>query len=67
MASDLGRISCSGCEQFWNTDQVIGDEVEQEVGGYTSDAAVLGLAHGAVELAPPKMHSIIARRDCDKA
>jgi hypothetical protein len=39
-------------EQFWNADQVVGDQVEHEVGGDTADAAMLGLAHRAVLLAP---------------
>jgi hypothetical protein len=40
------------CEQFGNADQVVGDQIEQEVGGDASDAAMLGFAHGAVLLAP---------------
>src|SRR6267142_2324314 len=39
-------------KQFGNADQVIGDQIEQEVGGDASDAAMFGLAHGAVLLAP---------------
>ena len=39
-------------KQFGNTDQVIGDQIEQEVGGDASDAAMFGLAHGAMLLAP---------------
>ena len=38
--------------QFGNADQVIGDQVEQEVGGDTTYATVFGLAHGAMLLAP---------------
>src|SRR3979409_2457775 len=38
--------------QFGNADQVIGDQIEQEVGGDTSDATMFGLAHGAMLLAP---------------
>ncbi len=36
-------------KQFGNADQVIGDQIEQEVGGYASDTVS---AHGAVLLAP---------------
>ena len=59
------RGSCGN--QFGNADQIVGDEIEQEVGGDPADAAMLGLAHGAVLLAPTEIHSIIARRDCDMA
>src|SRR5258708_20450926 len=38
--------------QFGYADQVIGDQIEQEVGGDASDAAMFSLAHGAVLLAP---------------
>jgi hypothetical protein len=38
-------------KQFWNADQVIGDQIEQEVGGDASHATMFGLAHGAVLLA----------------
>lgn len=38
--------------QFWNADQVVGDQVEQEVGGDAGKTAMLSLAHGAVLLAP---------------
>jgi hypothetical protein len=38
--------------QFGDADQVIGDQIEQEVGGDASDAAMFGLAHGAMLLAP---------------
>ena len=47
----LPRWWLSG-KQFGNADQVIGDQIEQEVGGDASDAAMLGLAHGAMLLAP---------------
>lgn len=40
------------CKQFGNADQVIGDQIEQEVGSNASDATMFGLAHGAVLLAP---------------
>src|SRR3954454_9005884 len=39
-------------KQFGNADEVIGDQIEQEVGGDASDAPVFGLAHGAMLLAP---------------
>jgi hypothetical protein len=39
-------------KQFGNADQVIGDQIEQEVGGDASNAAMFGLAHGAMLLAP---------------
>src|SRR6266478_6391468 len=41
-----------GGQQFGNADQVIGDQVEQEIGSDASDAAVLGLAHCTVLFAP---------------
>ena len=37
---------------FGNADEIVGDEVEHEVAGDGGDAAMLGLAHGAVLLAP---------------
>ena len=33
-------------KQFGDADQVIGDQIEQEVGGDASDATTLGFAHG---------------------
>jgi len=39
-------------DQFGNADQVIGNQIEQEVGGDASDGAMFGLAHGAMLLAP---------------
>jgi hypothetical protein len=53
-------------DDFWNADQIVGDEVKQEV-DRTRDAAMLDLAHGAVLLAPAEGALIIARRDCDVA
>jgi hypothetical protein len=41
-------------ETFRNADQIVGDQVEQEVGSDSGNAAVLGLAHCAVPLAPPE-------------
>ena len=52
-------------KQFGNADQVIGDQIEQEVGGDASDATMFGLAHGAMLLAPSEDALDIARRDCD--
>jgi hypothetical protein len=40
-------------ETFGNADQIVGDQVEQEVGSDSGNAAV-GLAHCAVVLAPPE-------------
>lgn len=40
------------CNQFGDADQAIGDQIEQEVGGDATDAAMFGLAHGPVLLAP---------------
>jgi hypothetical protein len=37
-----------GSSQFWNPRQIVGDEIEQEVGGDAGNPAVLGLAQGAV-------------------
>src|SRR5215203_5776128 len=39
-------------DQFWNADQVVSDQIEQEIGSDAADAAVFGLAHRAVLLAP---------------
>src|SRR3989304_3448333 len=38
--------------EFWNADQIVGDQIEHEVGGDAADAAMFGLAHCAVLLAP---------------
>src|ERR1700730_224379 len=48
--------------QFPGADQVVGDEVQQESSGDTSNPAMLSLAHRACCLPQPKMHSIILRR-----
>ena len=42
----------SGGDELRNADEIVGDEVEHEVGADGGDAAMLGLAHGAVLLAP---------------
>jgi len=39
-------------DQFWNADQVVGDEVDQEAAGYTGNAAMLGFAHCAMLFTP---------------
>src|SRR4029077_8815604 len=39
-------------EQFRDADQIVGDQVEQEVGSDAGDAAMFGLAHRPVLLAP---------------
>src|ERR1700674_5672667 len=41
-----------GCSQFGDADQVVGDQIEHEVGGDATNAAVFGLAHGPVLLTP---------------
>ena len=38
--------------QFRNADQIVGDQIEHEVGGDAADAAMFGLAHRTVLLAP---------------
>jgi hypothetical protein len=45
--------------------KVIGDQVKQEVGGDPGDPAMFGLTHRSGCLPQPKVHSIMARRDCD--
>jgi hypothetical protein len=49
VVTDAGGWLC--VEQFGNADQVVGDQIEQEVGD-ASDAAMFGFAHGAMLLAP---------------
>ena len=46
-------VSCCrlGRQQFGNADQVVGDQIDQEVGCDAADAAMFGLAHRAVLLA----------------
>src|SRR5215213_2761613 len=39
-------------DQFGNAYQVVGNQIEQEIGSDAADAAVFGLAHRAVLLAP---------------
>jgi hypothetical protein len=49
--ADLAALTLCG-KQFGDADQVIGDQIEQEVGGDAADATMFGLAHGAMLLAP---------------
>jgi hypothetical protein len=46
------RRSGLGSDERWDSHQIVGDEVEHEVGADSGDAAMPGLAHGAVLLAP---------------
>src|SRR6266536_654097 len=39
-------------QQFGNSDQIVSDQIEHEIGGDTGYAAMFGLAHRAVLLAP---------------
>jgi hypothetical protein len=41
-----------GRQQFRNADQVVGDQIEHEIGSDLGYAAMFGLAHRAVLLAP---------------
>src|SRR5216683_2150053 len=47
-----GRSTVSGGDELGNADEIVGDEVEHEVGADGGEATMLGLAHGAVQLAP---------------
>src|SRR5258708_8761687 len=47
-----GRSTGSGGDELGNADEIVGDEVEHEVGAGGGGATMLGLAHGAVQLAP---------------
>jgi hypothetical protein len=44
MACAASLLRC--CDQFWDADQVVGDQIEHEVGGDATEAAMFGLAHG---------------------
>ena len=46
------RSAASGGDQPGDPDKVVGDQIEQEVGGDASRASMFGLAHGSVLLAP---------------
>ena len=39
-------------DKFGDADQIVGDQVEQEIGSNGGDAAVLGLTHCTVLFAP---------------
>src|SRR5258707_14118455 len=47
-----GRSTGSGGDELGNADEIVGDEVEHEVGADGGEATMIGLAHGAVQLAP---------------
>jgi hypothetical protein len=51
-ALDAGPATYLSRDQFGDAGQVVGDQIEQEVGSDSGDAAMLGLAHRAVLLAP---------------
>lgn len=53
-------------QQFRDADEVVADQTEQEAGGDSSEAPVFRLAHGAMLLAHPNMHSIILRSPCER-
>ena len=42
-------------QQLGKADQVVGDEIEQEVGGDADDPTMLGLAHRSMLLAPTEV------------
>jgi len=39
-------------DQFWNTDQVVRDEVDEKVSGNAGNAAMFGFSHCAVLFSP---------------
>jgi hypothetical protein len=41
-------------EQFWNSDQIVGDNVDDKIARDRGHAAMFGLAQRAVLLAPTK-------------
>src|ERR1700727_546076 len=41
-------------DEFRNADQIVGDQIEQKVSGDAANAAMLGLAQGAVLFTPAK-------------
>ena len=49
---EIDGWSCLCRDQFGDSDQVVGDQIEQEIDGDGSNAAVFGLAHRAMLLAP---------------
>ena len=53
LARSLVRTTaCLSGDQFGNADQIVGDQVKYEVGGNTTDAAMLCFAHRAMLLTP---------------
>src|ERR1035441_7033153 len=46
------QAACLRRNQFGNADQVVGDQVEHEVGGNAADAAMFSFAHRTVLLTP---------------
>jgi hypothetical protein len=59
------RSAALCCDQPGYPDEIVGNQIEQKVGRDASGASMFGLAHGSVLLAHPKMHSAMARHDCD--
>ena len=59
-----------GRDQFRYSDQIVGDQVEEEIDGHGAGAVVFGFAHGAVLLARtedafghrPALHMVPAPR-----
>src|SRR6516225_1374649 len=51
-ADAVGETSSLCGDQLRNADQVVGDQIEHEVSSDACDAAMFGLAHGAMLLAP---------------
>src|SRR5580704_7028999 len=51
-ALDVRSAAYLSRDQFGDADQVVGDQIEQEISSDRGDAAMLGLAHRAVLLAP---------------
>jgi hypothetical protein len=57
--------SASERQEFRDADEIVGDEVEQEVAADAAKTSMSVLRIVPCSLPQPKMHSIIARRDCD--
>jgi hypothetical protein len=58
----LRADSASGGDELGDAHEIVGDEIEHEVGSDGCDASMFGLAHRAVLLPQPKMHSAILRQ-----
>lgn len=41
-------------QQFWDTDQIVADQIEQKIGGDSRKPPVFRLTHGAMLFAPSK-------------